>query len=59
MTSKEERSYFHQTIREVFGGQLETKMTTIPNPETGENESRIVIKWAQAGANSCNAGEVV
>lgn len=57
MSSKEERSQFHKTIREVFAGKLETTMTTVNNSDTGEAESRIAIKWAQRDSKRTARGK--
>ncbi|KAG9002678.1 hypothetical protein FRB94_003713 [Tulasnella sp. JGI-2019a] len=45
ITSKDKRTELHRTIREVFGGKLDTEAVET----SGEDGSRIVIKWMGRG----------
>ncbi|CCA66620.1 related to PUS7-pseudouridine synthase [Serendipita indica DSM 11827] len=47
ITSKEQRSQFHKTMRDLFGGKLDTFTDDV---KPGEPGARIVIKWAGAGS---------
>lgn len=45
ITSKDQRTELHKTIREVFGGKLDTQAVET----SGEEGSRIVIRWMGRG----------
>ncbi|KAG8937118.1 hypothetical protein FRC02_006318 [Tulasnella sp. 418] len=46
MSSNQSRTQFHQVIRELFAGKLETRAEDV---KEGEEGSRILIKWAPKG----------
>ncbi|KAF8914000.1 pseudouridine synthase [Gymnopilus junonius] len=48
ITSKDTRTAFHKTIRELFGGKLDTETDT--SGTTPEEGSRILVKWARKGS---------
>ncbi|KAH9999283.1 pseudouridine synthase [Russula vinacea] len=48
IVSKQTRTSFHQTIRELFGGKLDTETDISESANTGDG-SRIVIRWVRKG----------
>ena len=48
IVSKPTRTSFHQTVRELFDGKLESETDTTETANTGDG-SRIVIRWARRG----------
>jgi tRNA pseudouridine13 synthase len=56
IVSKQTRTSFHQTIRELFGGKLdsETEMNESVNTDEG---SRIVIRWTRSGGGGRRGGK--
>ncbi|CAA7259859.1 unnamed protein product [Cyclocybe aegerita] len=55
LASKDTRTAFHKTIRELFGGKLETETDT-SGPPTDEG-SRIAIKWGRRGGRGGRAND--
>ncbi|KIK68015.1 hypothetical protein GYMLUDRAFT_804143 [Collybiopsis luxurians FD-317 M1] len=47
ISSKETRTAFHQVIRELFGGKLDSE--TDQSTATTDEGSRIVVKWSRRG----------
>jgi tRNA pseudouridine13 synthase len=48
IVSKQTRTSFHQTIRELFGGKLDSEIEMKASANTDEG-SRIIIRWARRG----------
>ncbi|VDB85446.1 unnamed protein product [Peniophora sp. CBMAI 1063] len=54
MADKTARTEFHKTIRELFGGKLDSETdTTSP---AGDEGSRIVVKWSRSGGHGGGGG---
>ncbi|KAH9049179.1 tRNA pseudouridine synthase D [Lactarius hengduanensis] len=48
IVSKQTRTSFHQTVRELFGGKLDSE-TDMSEPTNAGDGSRIVVRWARRG----------
>jgi hypothetical protein len=53
IASKDSRTQFHQAIRELFGGKLDSETDTTPATDQG---SRIVVKWSHRGGRGGGRG---
>lgn len=57
IVSKQTRTGFHQTIRELFNGRLDTETDISESTDLGDG-SRIVIRWARKGSGSGRGGKI-
>ncbi|KAH9077316.1 tRNA pseudouridine synthase D [Lactarius deliciosus] len=55
IVSKQTRTSFHQTVRELFGGKLDSE-TDMSEPTNAGDGSRIVVRWARRGNGGTGRG---
>ncbi|KAI9448168.1 tRNA pseudouridine synthase D [Lactarius indigo] len=53
IVSKQTRTSFHQTVRELFSGKLDSE-TDMSEPTNSGDGSRIVVRWARRGNGGGN-----